>query len=112
MTNTMDNLKKEEVVIGKKFDNDKPRWSLLPWTSVKEIVRVLTFGAKKYEDNNWKYVEEPTDRYYSAALRHLTDWWTTEKNDSETGISHLAHAGCCILFLLWFELREKRNDKL
>ena len=31
-----------------------------------------------------------------------------EKIDSETGISHLAHAMCCLLFLLAFDLGEDK----
>ena len=42
---------------GMKFDTGKPRWSLLPWNQVEQIVEILTFGAKKYADNNWKKVE-------------------------------------------------------
>ena len=38
---------------GLKLDFDKLRWDLLPIECVEEIVRVLTFGAKKYDDNNW-----------------------------------------------------------
>ena len=97
---------KKDVCIGRKFDSGKPRWSLLLWESVKQIVHVLTFGSQKYEDHNWKKVDNPIDRYYSAMMRHITDWYTGEKYDPETGYSHLAHAGCCLLFLLWFELKE------
>ena len=89
---------------GIKYDNEKPRWSLLPWVAVNEIVKVLTYGAKKYDDDNWKKVEPFEDRYFSAMLRHLIDWKNGEKTDKETGLSHLAHAGCCLLFLLWREI--------
>lgn len=106
----MDNVEKaNDVIQGKKFDQGKPRWSLLPWNAVKEIVKVLTFGSIKYDDNNWKHVENPKDRYYSALQRHITDWWEGEEYDPETGLSHLAHAGCCLLYLLWFQLKENEN---
>jgi len=89
---------------GVKYDNDKPRWYLLPWNAVEEVVKVLTLGAVKYEDDNWKRVDNAKSRYFSALLRHLTAWVGGETNDSETGLNHLAHAGCCLLFLLWFDL--------
>jgi hypothetical protein len=89
--------------VGRKFDGDKPRWCLLPWKETQDIVDVLTFGSKKYEDNNWKKVEDPKNRYFSAAIRHLTAWWNGEVYDSESKKNHLAHALCCIIFLLWFD---------
>jgi hypothetical protein len=88
---------------GKKFDQDKALWDLLPLKTVGKIVDVLTFGAKKYSPGNWKIVPNAEDRYFAALMRHLTAWQSGEKTDPESGMSHLAHAGCCLLFLLWFE---------
>ena len=88
---------------GRKFDGGKPRWSLLPWHEVGEVVKVLTVGAIKYEDDNWKRVPNGRDRYFSACMRHLTAWWNGERLDPETKLNHLAHAGCCILFMLWID---------
>ncbi len=86
---------------GQKHDKDKPRWSLLPWAEVGDIVRVLTYGAREYGDDNWQKIPHWRDRYFSALIRHLTAWWNGEKLDSESGLSHLAHAGCCLLFLMF-----------
>ena len=86
--------------VGKKYDQGKLRWDLLPIAATREIVRVLTFGADKYGAENWCEVDEWRRRYYAAALRHLTSWYEGEKYDQETGIHHLAHAGCCLVFLL------------
>ena len=91
---------------GVKYDGEKPRWDLLPVGPVKEIVWVLTVALKKYDAHNWQKVPEAKRRYYAAALRHLTTWWEGEKSDPETGLSHLAHAGACVLFLLWFDQLE------
>ena len=84
-----------------KYDTDKPRWSLLPFKQVEQVVDVLTIGAKKYDDDNWKTVTPMYDRYFSACMRHLAAWRCGERKDPETGKSHLAHAVCCILFLMW-----------
>lgn len=86
--------------VGVKYDAEKPRWDLLPVSAATAVVRVLTLGARKYSPDNWRRVEGRRWRYYGAALRHLTAWWSGEKLDSETGENHLAHAACCILFLL------------
>ena len=90
-----------------KHDEGKWRFSLVPTSSLLEIISVLEFGAKKYTQGGWKTVPNAKERYFNACVRHLTAWWGGEENDSESGLSHLAHAGCCILFLLWLEGDEK-----
>ena len=86
---------------GRKDDSDKLRYDLLPWPEVSEIVDVLTFGAVKYEDDNWQRVPDQRRRYFAALQRHLLAWWDGERLDPESGRTHLAHAGCCLLFLMW-----------
>jgi hypothetical protein len=88
---------------GMKFDADKPDYTLVPWDGLEEIVKVLEFGARKYARDNWKHVLGADTRYQAAAFRHLIAYNTGEKVDQETGLSHLAHAGCCLLFLLSLE---------
>lgn len=92
--------------LGRKFDGDKLRWDLFPFKALESTVRVLMMGSAKYEDNNWKYVKGCKKRYYSAAMRHLTDWYEGESIDPESGETHLAHALCCIIFLAWHELHQ------
>lgn len=94
---------------GRKDDQGKMRWGLVPFDAVGGIVRVLDFGAKKYSDRNW---EQGMDwqRCFDALMRHLTAWWAREPADPETGFSHLWHAGCCILFLIAYEMRGVGKD--
>lgn len=92
------------VVPGVKDDDVKLRWSLLPLGAVEEIVRVLDYGARHYSVDNWQVVPNAKVRYWDAAMRHLVAWRNGEKNDTESKMNHLAHAGCCILFLLAFDL--------
>lgn len=90
--------------VGTKNDTGKLRWDLMP-PEVEEVVRVLTFGATKYADRNWekgiKY-----GRLIAATLRHIFSWMRGERNDPESGIHHLAHAACDIIFLLTYEIRK------
>lgn len=94
---------------GRKDDQGKLPYHLLPSDAVEEILRVLDFGAKKYAPRNWEN-GMAWSRPFSALMRHMWAWWRGEKADPETGISHLAHAGCCILFLLSYEIRKGGED--
>ena len=94
---------------GKKYDTGKPMWYLIPKRTVGTIVGVLTAGATKYGDDNWKKVESPRDRYYSALMRHVDSWRDGCLLDHETKLPHLAHAACCILFLMWFDNNEDKQ---
>jgi hypothetical protein len=97
----------DAVQVGVKFDQDKPQWSLLPFPATTEVVKVLTVGAKKYAPDNWKIVPNARQRYIDAAFRHMSAYAAGDKNDAETGLSHTAHAMCCLLFLLSFDLEGK-----
>lgn len=92
---------------GRKFDTGKPEYGLLPPFALEEIVKVLTAGAQKYDRDNWRRVPEGNRRYFDAAQRHIWAWKRGEKLDPETGLPHLAHASCCLLFLLEPELTTK-----
>lgn len=98
-----------DPTLGRKFDGDKLKWDLVPFKEFSEVVSILTTGAKKYAADNWKYVDDAQNRYFSATMRHIISYRTGEKIDPETGKSHLAHAICSLLFLMWFD--NNKNDK-
>jgi len=95
--------------VGKKYDNDKLRWSLLPLGALQDVVKVLEFGAKKYAPDNWKYVDQAEERYWNAAMRHIIAYKLESPTDSETGLSHLAHAVCCLLYIQQLDKEEENN---
>jgi hypothetical protein len=84
---------------GVKFDSDKVPLALLPAYPLQEVARVLAVGAKKYHPWNWTG-GFAASRLVSPALGHILAWMSGEDNDPETGLSHLAHAVCCLLFLI------------
>ena len=94
---------------GKKYDSEKPDYSLIPPNALEDVVKVLTFGAKKYAPDNWKYLDNAKRRYFAAAMRHMWAAWRGSPPDVETGLSHWAHAICCVMFLLEMEY-ENKND--
>ena len=84
----------------RKDDAGKVDLSLLPFAALEGVARVLEFGAAKYAPHAWRHVEDGHHRYVNAALRHLHAHAKGELNDPETGLPHLAHAACSILFAL------------
>lgn len=91
---------------GDKHDKHKLRWDLLPVEPLEKVVRVLTHSLKIYEKNNWQHIESLEERYYAATMRHLVAWRKGIKRDKKSGQSHLAHAICSLLFILWKECRK------
>lgn len=94
-----------------KFDRreNKPALSMIPKSSLDLEAAVLAFGAKKYERNNWKKGMEWT-RLVDSALRHITAWNDGEELDPESGLSHLAHAKCCLSFLIEYQTKGLGED--
>ena len=84
-----------------KYDDNKPKFALLPVKPLFDVVRVFTFGANKYSDRNYKQGQGLAySRLFSALNRHIWSWWGGEEKDKETNISHLAHAVCCLLMIM------------
>jgi len=97
---------------GVKYDGGKPRTDLLPPRTLLEIAKVLSFGAQKYDPNNWKKVEDLQARYTAAALRHLMDHMVDpDAVDAESGIDTLAHAICCLMFKLEDKLEKASKSQ-
>jgi len=78
----------------------------MPPLVTSAVIGVLEYGAKKYKEENWRKVENARTRYYDAAQRHIHAWWMGEQIDEESGHHHLAHAMCCLTFLLAVELEQ------
>jgi hypothetical protein len=84
-----------------KADGEKLPLHLLPPRALEQVGRVLAFGAAKYGPDNWRRPPGlARSRYYAATLRHLLAWWRGEDTDPESGLPHLAHAACSVLFLV------------
>lgn len=86
--------------VGVKLDHGKARLELLQFRALAAVGRVLTFGAVKYAPDNWRKVDGLQRRYLGAALRHVFEFATGKRTDEESGEHVLAHAACCILFVL------------
>ncbi len=103
---------------GLKFDNGKTRYDLYPLDAYEGCTKVLTFGAQKYTPNGWKSVPDAKNRYYAALVRHLNAQKIYTDNggiglalDEESGLPHLDHAQCCLVFLREISKTEINEGK-
>jgi len=92
---------------GIKHDSEKPDLSLIPYEALEEVARALMFGEKTYGRWNWKKGMK-FSRLISATMRHIGQFNKGEDNASDTNLSHLAHAICNLMFMLYF---IKNNNK-
>lgn len=92
-----------------KFDGDKMPLHLLSSEALMQTAAVLKFGADKYAAHNWRG-GFAWSRPLAAAMRHILAFNAGEDKDPESGLSHLAHAACCIMFLLEFEKTHQELD--
>lgn len=99
-------MKKTEAI---KFDGGKPPIALISRLALEEEARVMAYGEKKYGTHNWRAGMDYS-RLLDASLRHILAYADGEDKDPETGLSHLAHARCCLAFLSEYEQRGVGND--
>jgi hypothetical protein len=97
------------VTTGIKHDAGKAPMELLPFEALTEVAKVLAFGAKKYSAWNW-ILGFNHSRLLGASIRHLSEYQQGRDLDEESNLSHLAHAACCILFLLSLKLLNRGVD--
>ena len=100
-----------EKIVKSVMKHPEYRWDLLPVEPLENLVEILTYGAKKYEPNNWQGVEP--HRYFSALIRHLLDdWIKNEDNDQESKKGHSKHMHCNAMFLDWIKTQMEKDRKV
>lgn len=92
-----------------KFDTDKPPVGLVPSSAMLEEAMVMAYGEKKYGRDNWRGGMAWT-RLIDASLRHILAFKEGEDFDPETGLHHLAHARCCLAFLIEYHKTHPNLD--
>jgi Domain of unknown function (DUF5664) len=94
---------------GRKNDTGKLPYELIAPESLDAMAAVLAFGAIKYAPRNWEK-GMAWGRLFGALMRHMWAWWRGELCDAESGMSHLHHALCCLMFLVAYEARKMGQD--
>ena len=100
---------KKQMGTAIKFDQDKLPLHLLSTEAMNQTAAVLKFGAQKYAEHNWRN-GFAWSRPLSAAMRHITAFNDGEDTDPESGLSHIGHAMCCLMFLLEFQKTHPELD--
>ena len=110
-----------------RYNTGKTQWSLLPWDQLESMIKVLEYGAHKYSvfadskgnqilgkdisveeskalvlissgRDNWKK-GFPVNELWDSCLRHIQALMTGEELDKESGLPHLGHVLCNIVFI-------------
>lgn len=95
---------------GKKDDQTKVRLDLLSIPALLGLGNVLTHGAIKYEPRNWEAGIQ-YGRVFGAVLRHLFAWWLKEDYDKDSGLHHIDHAMCELMFLSHYVKAQSHYQK-
>lgn len=76
----------------------KLRWSLVDFKAMSPMVKVLEFGAEKYDDDNWSK-GLGVKGICESLLRHTFALLSGETNDPESGLPHIGHIQCNAMFI-------------
>ena len=108
----LDPNNKDPHTPGAKLDAGKNRLGLVLGgfaLALEEVGRVGTFGAQKYSADGWKSVENGSERYTDAMLRHYFADAGGECFDEQTSLLHAAHCAWNALARLDLLIREMQG---
>lgn len=105
----MDDLKDARVATGTKHDAGKPPMGLLSGIALRGLATVLGFGKGKYAAHNWRG-GIAWSRLIDACVRHLFAFIDGEDIDPESGLPHIDHLACDVMFLQEFYRTRKDLD--
>lgn len=94
-----------------RFNEGKPQWSLVDFKSLEPMVRVLEFGAEKYDRHNWKK-GLTTSSICESLLRHVFALMNGQETDPESGLPHVGHIQCNAMFLAYMKANRSDFDDL
>lgn len=74
-----------------RFNENKPKWSLIHYKSLEPMIRVLEFGEKKYGAFNWQKPGLEPKEILESLQRHLASLMDGQDLDKETKLHHIGH---------------------
>jgi len=106
----MSSLQNESLQkLADRFNEGKPQWSLMDFESFEPMIRVLEYGSKKYARNNWKK-GLPTVEIMDSLMRHIISFLEGEDIDKESGLPHIGHMMCNLMFLSYVMKNKPELD--
>lgn len=93
-----------------RYNEGKPKWSLVHYKSLEPMIRVLEYGCLKYAPYNWMKPMDLTE-ILESMQRHLAALMDGEIFDAESGISHMGHLQCNAMFYNYHYERLKQLKK-
>jgi len=85
------NTTANKVTKALRFNEGKLDWTLVNFDSLEPLVAAMTYGATKYERNNWMNECEDPNQHIQSAFRHLVAMASGETYDKESGVRHSGH---------------------
>jgi hypothetical protein len=96
---------------GLRYDDGKTPYDILSPISLEGTALILELGAVKYELRNWEK-GMAWSRVIGPTFRHLVKFVAGEDLDQETGMPHVHHIACNVMFLQhYFELGLGQDDR-
>lgn len=88
-----------------RYNQDKPQYSLIDFKSLEPLVRVMEFGAKKYDRENWKKGLSK-ECILDSLLRHTLKLSDGEEIDEESKLHHIGHIMANCMFYSYFFIKK------
>ena len=76
-----------------RYNQGKTQLNLIPPAVIDELGRALTYGAEKYDKNNYRKGME-WSKVLDSLQRHINSFRSGEDFDPESGLPHLSLAMC------------------
>lgn len=105
---TKDSGARQEFASGMVRDTQegKPRYDLIPVSSLKRLANLYMRGAVKYDDNNWMK-GQPYSRTYASLFRHMMAWREGDRSED-----HLSAVAWNAFALMYYEDNKPELDDL
>jgi hypothetical protein len=108
-------MTKEEIKaspVGLRFNTGKLPWGQMHYGAMEPMIRVLAYGAEKYDDRNWQKGLVPRE-VLECLQRHLAALMDGETHDKESGLPHIGHVMANAMFYSYFTevAPEKAREK-
>jgi len=96
--------------LGSRFNEGKHKWGLVDFEAFQGMVKVLEFGAEKYDAFNWRKGLKVVG-ICESMLRHTFAYLNGEDIDPESGLPHVAHIQCNAMFLGRMDMEPEMDDR-